>query len=91
MPTQLKWKYCECGCHGSFIHIGPLYYWSILDLRASIIRLCTEHAGSGERVTLGVFTTNTGMDAEVRRHASVKLKELQRDINRARAILKESE
>lgn len=35
--TRLPWKYCECGCHGSYLDVGPIYF-SLNQLRVGVNR-----------------------------------------------------
>lgn len=81
---QIEWGYCECGCHGNELQLGPAYYWMFNDLVGGFT-VRTGHSHSGE--LLGKFKSFTKADVAVRKHAEVILVNKRKELEAAESGL----
>ena len=87
---RVDWEYCECGCHGHELRLGPLYYWMFNDLgrggSAKRFHLNTDHSGLGSR--LGSFSSFEEADRAARTHAKLIIKKRREELDRAEAAVR---
>jgi coenzyme F420-reducing hydrogenase gamma subunit len=77
---NLKWEYCECGCHGFTIRFATLTYWSVNTT------LFLGHSVYGQK--LGDYKSNEEMDVAVVADATPRLEKLQKELTEATQRLK---
>lgn len=69
--TRIQWEYCECGCHGYELRLGPAYYWMFCDLdrgsSSEQFHLNTGHSARGEH--MGSYSSFEAADRVAREHA----------------------
>jgi hypothetical protein len=87
---RVNWEYCECGCHGHELLLGPLYYWMFNDLgrggSTKHFHLNTRHSDLGDH--LGSFSSFEEADSAARAHAKSVLKKSLEELDRAEASVR---
>lgn len=71
--NRIPWRYCGCGCKGSEVQFGSLYYWKFDDLRGTLY-LNSEHRGD-YLTMIGQYESSVRLDEAVLRHARRRLEE----------------
>ena len=70
---MLKWKYCECGCHGHDLSVAGLDFWMFNDLEGNY----SVHSGHGwMSPKIGTLKSFKAADAFV----CARLRKVQREI-----------
>jgi hypothetical protein len=73
----LKFKYCECGCHGSLAEAGAESWWLYTDLRGGF-ELHKGHGHSGR--LMGTYRKRNEAVEDANRDAERLLKKMQQDL-----------
>ena len=86
--SPLPWESCECGCHGSELKIGGLYFWTLMEFptsfgagnnystEGSVFHLNDGHSRYGN--DLGTFNSGQKRDNFIRKILEANLVELKK-------------
>ena len=77
MANKLRWKYCECGCHGHEVGAKGLQLWLFNDLKGSFF-LHEGHGFISQR--LGVFSSFEEADNAAAAIAETRIEHLKMKI-----------
>ena len=78
-PAELKWEYCECGCHGVELRMGAFYRWSVLEFTVpGNYEKFLVHLNDGHKwgKHLGTFNSHAERDKFVRAELKKQIKEM---------------
>lgn len=83
---KLKWKYCECGCHGHELRIAGSYFWSFMELSSPpVCYLSAEHDGQ----VLGEFKSREAMNKVVLGLLHARIPKLEKKLRKLKELFDE--